>query len=539
MKILIVDDDPNTVQMIEDAITWENYGIDQVLTAYHGRMAAEIIRREHPDIVVSDIEMPQMDGLAMLEDLASSGLELPEIVFLTCHENFTFAQKAMRYGVSAYLLKPFRAEELTAVISTSVAKCMQKKKQEEAWEELRRSTMQRERSRDYLVRTFLQNLLHRNITGDTETLAEAAARRGVPFDVRKPCYLVLAGIMLDDEDNRKYSDTELHFILKNIASEVMYGDTGAHLLIDEENPPYYLMIMPVRQENMTEKALEERGRQLAAVVEQYIQMNLCCIMTRAVYPEAFGEKYRELRERFAREGTLKAMAIWQDQEFCPGQYGTALSPEEISRFLLERKKIELVVYIRGRMKSLEEQGTLSTDSMVAIRRELLQTVYSCLRESGMQTDNMFNDDTFRLLFDRAVYTQADMIRLAGYLYDCTVKELDVLKNADSLTGRIRKYIDTHLAEPIGREEIAEFAHISPNYLSKIFREETGMSLRDYVNQKRIDEAKRLMSVTGMNVTDTALQVGFENVSYFSTVFRKYCGVTPSEWQSALGKGKER
>ena len=115
MKVLIVDDDPNTVQMIEDSIPWEEYGISEIFAAYHGQMAMEIIGKEEPDIVISDIEMPQMDGIRMLERLAER-IRRPQVIFLTCHDNFSFAQKALRYDVSAYLLKPFRLDELSGAL---------------------------------------------------------------------------------------------------------------------------------------------------------------------------------------------------------------------------------------------------------------------------------------------------------------------------------------------------------------------------------------------------------------------------------------
>ena len=102
MKVLIVDDDPNTVQMIEDSIPWEEYGISEIFAAYHGQMAMEIIGKEEPDIVISDIEMPQMDGMELLEAMEETLPTMPEIILLTCHESFQFAQKAMQYGVSAY-----------------------------------------------------------------------------------------------------------------------------------------------------------------------------------------------------------------------------------------------------------------------------------------------------------------------------------------------------------------------------------------------------------------------------------------------------
>ena len=116
----------------------------------------------------------------------------------------------------------------------------------------------------------------------------------------------------------------------------------------------------------------------------------------------------------------------------------------------------------------------------------------------------------------------------------TMEKMDELQKENSLIGTVRKYIDKHYSSNIGRDEIAAAVCIAPSYLSKQFREETGQSLREYINSKRIDAAKQLMSTTKLNLTDIALQVGFENIPYFSTVFKKYCGVSPSEWKEKEG-----
>ena len=123
MKVLIVDDDPRTTQLIEDSIPWKDYDISEVYTAYHGEMALNIMKEQHPDIIFSDIEMPQMDGIQMLEMMSQQDIQKPEVVFLTCHDDFSYIQKALRFGAADYLLKPFRAEELLAVLLKIVLKC--------------------------------------------------------------------------------------------------------------------------------------------------------------------------------------------------------------------------------------------------------------------------------------------------------------------------------------------------------------------------------------------------------------------------------
>ncbi len=104
-----------------------------------------------------------------------------------------------------------------------------------------------------------------------------------------------------------------------------------------------------------------------------------------------------------------------------------------------------------------------------------------------------------------------------------------------MTERARKYIAVHYRENIGRNEVAEEVGLAPNYLGMLFRKETGQTIREYINFCRVEEAKRLMERTNHNITEMALQVGFDNITYFSTIFKKYTGLTPVEYRKNLQK----
>ena len=111
-----------------------------------------------------------------------------------------------------------------------------------------------------------------------------------------------------------------------------------------------------------------------------------------------------------------------------------------------------------------------------------------------------------------------MIQYCSFLYDATYEQIDFLKKEDSVVDRIKKYIEQHFRENISREDIAANIYITPNYLSRIFHEKSGLTLREYINICRIEEAKRLMSATDYSITEIALMTGFENIPYFSTVW---------------------
>lgn len=104
-----------------------------------------------------------------------------------------------------------------------------------------------------------------------------------------------------------------------------------------------------------------------------------------------------------------------------------------------------------------------------------------------------------------------------------------MKNSQSIIGKIQEYIHQHYMEHIGRNEIAEEFFLAPEYLAKMYKRKTGVSLKDYINEYRIRQAKRLLG-EGYMVSEAAMEVGFDNFSYFSTLFRKYTGVSPNAYK---------
>ncbi len=105
-----------------------------------------------------------------------------------------------------------------------------------------------------------------------------------------------------------------------------------------------------------------------------------------------------------------------------------------------------------------------------------------------------------------------------------------------MISKVKRYITVHYRENIDRDIVASIAFVTPNYLSKRFRSEVGMNMREYINQLRIREAKRLLLSTDFSISKIASDIGFDNISYFSTVFRKQCGVSPADWRNRKGSG---
>ncbi len=194
-------------------------------------------------------------------------------------------------------------------------------------------------------------------------------------------------------------------------------------------------------------------------------------------------------------------------------------------------KNDYMEVISRRMDQIAQSREGSDKQVAQLHHDLLQIFYGCLRDNHISAHDLFQGDTLQEVNARAEASVFDMMNFAAHLFDCTVDALKTVNESSDMISSVKTYIKEHFRENIDRNEIAAVAYITPNYLSKRFHSETGMSLREYINALRIDEAKRLLLTTAASVSEVACEVGFENISYFSTVFRKLCGVSPVEWKS--------
>ena len=157
-----------------------------------------------------------------------------------------------------------------------------------------------------------------------------------------------------------------------------------------------------------------------------------------------------------------------------------------------------------------------------------------LRSVAQNTPFLFFNFHNSALDAKASRSFEDLERFAQALFDATSQLLQRASDADDIIARVTAYIQQNFRENIDRDDVAAVAYITPNYLSKQFRSKMGMNLREYINQIRVEEAKRLLLSTNLPVSEVAGMAGYENISYFSTVFRKRTGMSPVDWRNSGG-----
>ncbi len=526
MKILIVDDEENIVSLIRHSVDWEEFGITEVYDAYHGESALNIIHEDMPDIILADIEMPVMDGLTMVEKLRAEGVWYPEIIFLTCHADFDYVQKALRFSVVDYLLKPFKKEELTAVLSKAVI--LHKRKQISANEK----EPMRPDGQNYITRGFFSDLIRGMVGGNTRSLADFVSRQKIPLDPYQEMR-VLVFSYNEEEGEQKLSGSELLFVLRNIIAEIMFADDLSEIAsTDYVRKPNHFMISLMYEHDFDRKKVESMAGRLQEMVKRYVGTEVCCLISDPILLEKVSDTVK-LAEEYYWKHRISGKPVYYCSEFVErvDAPDKEIDREVILKSLRNMKKTDLIVYMKNYLMGRRDELTPAV--MEKLHHDLMQVFYGYLLENNLYTSELLKDDNLRSLNASAEYSATNMMKYVNYMFDRVVADVSSLRESGSVVDKAKRFIREHYAENIGRVEIAEHVLLAPNYLSVLFHKETGMTIREFINSCRVSEAKRLINTSAASVTDIALQTGFDNVSYFSTVFKKYTGMSPNEYKKDI------
>ncbi len=203
---------------------------------------------------------------------------------------------------------------------------------------------------------------------------------------------------------------------------------------------------------------------------------------------------------------------------------------QMEEYLESRDKKAFLDFLKKVMNTRLRQKCLSREMLKQISGEIQQAVYARLARQGIQVSQLLGDETSLRIQEKADQSVTDMLRWVNYLLDHVFACEEEIRKSQTIIDRINLYIEEHYREEIGRNEIGAFFYLAPEYLAKMYKRKTGKNLKDQINEYRLEKAKELLSDEGVRVSDVAAEVGFSNFSYFSTLFKKYTGVTPNEFR---------
>ena len=517
MRVLIVDDDIATVNVIEQKVDWQKLGITEVFTAYNIARAREIIGQRDVDIIISDIEMPQGTGIDLLSWYRKNNYE-GEFLLLTCHESFDYASHAIKLQASEYLLKPFDVVVMEAALLKLITKSAQKAKENETLEYGKWAAGNRHHLQANYIRTVLEG--RADYRPDPDIL---------DLNLDKKYRLIISRVTEVDKASDRISPGLLGFILENIHSEILTGSPENSRVVTMEQRDSCVLVSVCDCDS--EKNLEDKVKEIIYQIGELARIPVSCCISSEVKVEQFHDKFEEcLRLLTESVAYYKNVFFEEKVERITDDINQVLDVDRLISIFEEGNKTGFLEYLKKVLNTKVFSRQLNDATLKVAQRDVWHAVYSFFAKKQIDASEFFQDENSRFMSVKANQSVMDMMKWANTLSDQLFSFVEEHNSGQSPVDKIKAYVREHYMENIGRSEIADELGLNAEYVSKLFKKETGTNLSDYIAGYRIEQAKNLLEKGNLTISEVSEACGFENQTYFSTIFKKYVGITPNQYR---------
>lgn len=498
-QVLLVDDEQDILNTLKNNIDWASYGVENVLTARDGVEALEILE-EHPvHIMISDIKMPQMDGITLFRQVRT---KYPHIrcIILSSYREFEYAQEAIKLGVENYLLKPVNSDEL----DQSIRKCLSNLS-------VHKHIMQS---------LFMDNVLYRWVTGNisNEELAERSKHIHVNIYFRNYCVVLVKTAHQD----------AINGLLPTFLMQLQAKYDAYHFLDHNSNHVLIIGSHIISQEEI-QAALQ------TAVDQSTSSCNFKAIIGLVVTgSDQVSLSYRSAMDSMLMDASVSGQSI----SLAERPAATEISDYQLSRIVshielsLESEEVPCAWDIfHDIFHDFQSQSLSALNSCV---NTLSIRLFRLLTTLGMIDPQAENNTPV------AVYHFEEM-PTTETLYNCfcdilTMNLILVKKHMRCLSPiclLAMQYVSKNFTEYVSIKDFCNQHNINASYFGFLFKKETGIYFNDYLNQVRINHAMTLLKNTNNKISQISKLSGFGNTSYFIQCFKKQTGLSPSNFKQML------
>ncbi len=517
MKLLVCDDDISTIDVIQSQLDCKQLGISTILRAYNGQMAKDIVDKEEPELILCDIDMPICNGIDVLEYVYNKNKDI-EFSFLTCYEKFEYAQKAIQYGVTSYLTKPFDLEEVKVCIQRMIANVEKKKTAD---------SLKVQSQYDSLMSSVLRQACD-GILGTNKDIVEAGLRiNGIDFHADSKFRIVFTCADMTDAIRKTWNKDLLIFTSSRLHDEAILGYIGsAHTVVNSDDR--FLWNFCFVNGTPSDEELEEKSQRLIEFTQRYMSMNPVVLISEPFEFYEASDVVCRLYDQMRKIRYFSGKIFFEKEDIgYEISDDVILNENQILWYLKKKDEAGYKEYINNVLNNIDG----SQEKLDQIRKELVNIFVTHFRDNGMSSNQIFMNPEVMAADEKATSSRKNLEEYANLLFFIQQSKLQEAIDSEDIIVRARKFIEENFRENIDRNDVAAVTFVTPNYLSKIFKNKMNMNLREYINQLRIEEAKRLLISTSMSISEIASNVGYYNISYFSTVFHKLVGVSPFDWRN--------
>lgn len=543
LKIFLAEDEVVVRETIKRMIPWEELGFELVGEAADGEMALPLLIRQQPDLLITDIKMPFMDGLTLAR-LAKKEIPGLKVVILSGYDDFNYAKQAIGIGVEDYLLKPITKNALIERLSEIRSRYEHEKTQKEYYEKFQREMQAYEKNSS---RDFFEAL----VDGSMDMMEVYKRAEKLGLDIVAEAYNVLIFTMNCDEDfsgqRDEYSSWEAESL--ELLENFFAGHSSAMLF--RSNIFSYGVLFKGQRETIEENtracvdeirkilSRQDGRREWFLAVGQSVERLSQIQKSYHTASRAFSQRYL-YDENILYYDEMETMehpggqAETEDNAYLQKVDVNALNPAILQKFLSNGLQEETENFVKDYFYAIGQEPMESLVFRNYVILNVRFSVISFIKGLGCDTNEMESADTEEVLaesgknMESAIAYAKKMISQAIEIRDQNSgnKNRSILKTAVD-------FIDSHyMEEDISLNTVANVANVSSNHFSALFSQNMGQTFIEYLTTLRMNKAKELLRCTGMRSSEIAGEIGYKDAHYFSYLFKKTQGMTPSDYRKA-------
>jgi len=540
-KLLIVEDEAEVRYGIRNNIDWRSMGFEVMAEAGNGREALDLIENTKPDVVITDITMPIMDGLELSCILRK---EYPTIrtIILTGYDDFRFAQRAIKYGVSDYLLKPVLPDDLSKLMLRIKDEIDAEIAEKEDIQKLR---LYYQQSIPIIKDKFLTSL----ITARTDNDEIENKKASLELDLEGEGFAAAAA-SIDSEsaggwDNDGNDSELLKFAILNIAQEIIRKHSMGEVFFHVNNLAFILKFDKYDIESNYQSAytLLEEIRQS---VERYLKVtitlgigNICNSL------QKINESYRTAVTALDYKLIMGGNRVIYIGDIEPQTTYNLVYDEIKERNLINSIKFGTKKDVSKAVEALFNEIGVCTASLKECQLyllEILASIAKLSRSFQIDTDDIIKID-HNLFIE--IFSLDNICDIRNRIEEICLNAMERIQsnrktNTEKIMDQAKAYIEKNYRDyNLTIQKISNYLHISSSYFSMIFRKEAGETFLNYLIGIRIKAAKELMQDPDLKIFEIAERVGYPDLNYFSYFFKKNTGMSPREYRNNYVLNKER
>ncbi len=523
-RVMLVDDEEDVRQAIARKINWEEIGFEVVASAENGQEALELADRLHPDVVMTDIKMPFMDGLT-LGRLLKKRLKNTKVIIFSGFDEFEYAKEAIKLEAEEYLLKPLNAAELQTVferIKENLDREIDQKRNES------RLNVYYQESLPIMREQFMIGLLEGRIPDEKidETLAS------YELELKASCYAVAVGSVEQGEEGAE--NKLLNISLRQIIEENLSGAVGHKTFVyldrvitialfdQADRLPYFIYLMD----------------QVCKIAKRVLDANTTIGIGNLCEKRSnLHLSYREAKSALDYRVLVEAnQAIYIKDVEPKAEETPDIAQTTVQDILREVKlgtKEDLEGIIHMFIKDMQNAKVPLSQYQIFLM-ELVAEIYKLGRNYEIDMNQIF-PPAMNLYQD--LYQLDSPEALGSWMKDICMKVRHVVRreradSTKSIIERARQYVQENYSDSdLSIEGICSELNVSPAYFSTLFKKETGQTFVAYVTRVRMEQAVELLKGTEDKTYIIAEKVGYTEPNYFSYVFKKQFGISPSKYRA--------